>query len=165
MLFSIRRLYLLYVAGAVSCTLTAPAWASIATANLGVSANVQVVCTISVLPMTFGLYASLPLAATATVSVQCTSNTPYNIGFDQGTGPGATVVATRLMTNGAATLGYSLYADPGHTTVWGNTIGSNTNPGIGTGGVQALMVYGLIVGAQAPAAGSYTDTVVVTTTY
>ena len=69
---------------------------------------------------------------TSTLQVQCTNTTPYNIGLDAGTGTGATVAA-RKMTNGANTITYSLYSDSGRTTVWGNTVGTNTVSATGTG--------------------------------
>src|SRR5437764_3366427 len=69
----------------------------------------------------------------STVQVQCTNTTPYNIGLDAGTGTGATV-ATRKMTNGAATINYTLYSNAGRTTVRGNTVGTETVAATGNGG-------------------------------
>jgi spore coat protein U-like protein len=63
------------------------------------------------------------------------------------------------------TLTYSLYQDSGHATVWGNTIGTNTVTGTGTGIAQTLTVYGQIPATQYAAPGAYTDTVNVTLTY
>ncbi|QKC82862.1 spore coat U domain-containing protein [Mesorhizobium sp. NZP2077] len=101
---------------------------------------------------------------TSTVQVQCTNTTPYNIGLDAGTGTGATVAA-RKMTNGAATITYSLYSDSGRTTVWGNTIGTNTVSATGSGSAQSFTVYGRVPAQATPAPAVYTDTVTVTVTY
>lgn len=101
---------------------------------------------------------------TSTVQVQCTNTTPYNIGLDAGTGSGATVAA-RKMTNGAATITYSLYSDSGRTTVWGNTIGTNTVSATGSGAAQSFTVYGRVPAQSTPAPAIYTDTVTVTVTY
>ncbi|MFZ1097368.1 MAG: spore coat U domain-containing protein [Xanthobacteraceae bacterium] len=101
---------------------------------------------------------------TSTLQVQCTNTTPYNIGLDAGTGTGATVAA-RKMTNGANTITYSLYSDSGRTTVWGNTVGTNTVSATGTGASQSYTVYGRVPSQTTPAAATYTDTITVTVTY
>jgi spore coat protein U-like protein len=90
--------------------------------------------------------------------------TPYNIGLDAGTGTGATVAA-RKMTNGANTITYSLYSDSGRTTVWGNTVGTNTVSATGNGASQTYTVYGRVPSQTTPAAATYTDTITVTVTY
>jgi spore coat protein U-like protein len=101
---------------------------------------------------------------TSTLQVQCTNTTPYTISLDQGTGSGATVAA-RKMTNGANTITYSLYQDTGRTTVWGNTIGTNTVAGTGNGASQSYTVYGRVPPQTTPAAALYSDTITVTVTY
>jgi spore coat protein U-like protein len=101
---------------------------------------------------------------TSTVQVTCTNTTPYNIGLDVGTGSGATV-ATRKMTSGGATVNYSLYSDSAHTTVWGNTIGTDTVAATGNGTGQNYTVYGRVPPQTTPAPGTYTDTITVTVTY
>jgi spore coat protein U-like protein len=93
---------------------------------------------------------------TSTLQVQCTNTTPYNIGLDAGTGTGATVAA-RKMTNGANTITYSLYSDSGRTTVWGNTVGTNTVSATGNGASQTYTVYGRVPSQTTPAAATYTD--------
>ena len=101
---------------------------------------------------------------TSTLAVQCTNTTPYNIGLDAGTGSGATVV-TRKLTNGSNTVNYSLYSDSGRSTVWGNTIGTDTVQGTGNGASQSYPVYGRVPAQTTPAAATYTDTITVTVTY
>lgn len=103
--------------------------------------------------------------ATTTLSVQCTDGTPYDIGLDAGTGAGATV-ATRLMTGpGSATIDYTLYSDAGRTTVWGDTISTDTVSGTGDGTQQDYTVYGRVPPQATPAPGTYTDTITVTVTF
>jgi spore coat protein U-like protein len=143
---------------------TAGAQASTATATILVTATVLSFCTITALPLPFGNYSQAALAATTTVSATCTLGTPYNIGLDPGTGTGGTVAA-RKMTYLTNTLTYSLYQDSGHSTVWGNTIGTNTVTGTGNGAIQSLTVYGLIPASQLVTPGAYTDTVTATITY
>ena len=101
---------------------------------------------------------------TSTLQVQCTNTTPYNIGLDAGTGAGATVAA-RKMTNGSATITHSLYRDSGRTTVWGNTVGTNTVASTGSGASQSFTIYGRVPPQTTPAAATYTDTITVTVTY
>ncbi len=101
---------------------------------------------------------------TSTIQVQCTNTTPYNIGLDAGAGTGATV-AVRKMTNSGNTIDYSLYSDSGHTTVWGNTVGTDTVSATGNGAAQNFTVYGRVPPQTTPAAAIYADTVTVTVTY
>jgi spore coat protein U-like protein len=101
---------------------------------------------------------------TSTLQVQCTNTTPYNIGLDAGAGSGATVAA-RKMTNGSATVTYSLYTDAGRATVWGNTVGTDTVAATGNGASQTYTVYGRVPAQTTPAAATYTDTVTLTVTY
>ena len=71
------------------------------------------------------------------------------------------------MTSGSNLLSYNLYTDSARTSVWGDGTGStNTIGGTGTGGSQAVTVYGRVsLGQTGVPAGSYADTVAVTITY
>jgi spore coat protein U-like protein len=130
------------------------------------TATISNSCNVSVTSLNFGSFANLSSAVSGTASaiVQCTNGSPYNLGLNAGNGNGATVSA-RLMTSGSYTITYSLYQNSAHTTVWGNTIGTNTISGTGTGNNQSITVYGLVPVQTAPAAGTFTDTVVATVTY
>jgi spore coat protein U-like protein len=97
-------------------------------------------------------------------AVQCTSATAFNLGLDGGAAPGGTV-ATRLMTSGSGTVGYKLYSNAAYTTNWGNTVGTDTVPGTGSGGPVVLTVHGRVPPQATPAPGTYSDTVTVTVTY
>src|SRR5712671_8174014 len=101
---------------------------------------------------------------TSTIQVQCTNTTPFNIGLNAGTGTCATV-AVRKLTSGGATVNYSLYTDGGHTTVWGNTVSTDTVADTGDGTSKKYTVFGLVPTQTTPAPGTYTDTVTVTVTY
>ncbi len=96
--------------------------------------------------------------------MQCTNTTPYNIGLDAGTGSGATVT-TRKLTNGAATINYSLYTTSGRTTVWGNTVGTDTVAATGNGASQSYTIFGRVPAQTTPAPATYSDTITVTVTY
>jgi spore coat protein U-like protein len=94
------------------------------------------------------------IATTTSLSVTCTNGTSYNVGLNAGTASGATVT-TRAMTGpGGATLSYALYQDSGHSTNWGNTVGTDTKSGTGDGSAQTMTVYGNLSANQYPTPGS-----------
>jgi spore coat protein U-like protein len=64
-----------------------------------------------------------------------------------------------------ALLSYSLFSNSVHTTNWGNTVGTDTVAGTGTGSVQSLTVYGQVPAGQFTKPGSYADTITATVTY
>jgi len=132
-----------------------------ANANLGASASIAATCTISTSAVAFGAYSGTQVDATGTVTANCITGTAWTIGLGTGTGTGATT-SNRKMTSGANTLGYALYSDISHSNNWGNTVGTDTVAGTGTGASQNQTVYGSIPTGSVPAAGSYADTVVAT---
>lgn len=69
------------------------------------------------------------------------------------------------MTKGADTLNYSLFQESGRTTVWGNTVNTDTVADTGTGVDIVYTVYGRIPAGQVVNTGVYTDTVTVTVTF
>jgi spore coat protein U-like protein len=142
--------------------------------NCSVSANNQPLivrlqqtaagCGISASNLSFGNYTGTVNNAVSTIQVGCSSGTPYNVGLDQGAHGGS--VTTRKMQNGTALLNYALYSNSGRTTNWGNTVGTDTVAGTGTGVVHSLTVYGQIpAGQSVTTTGSYTDTITATVTY
>jgi spore coat protein U-like protein len=135
-----------------------------ATGSFSVTATVAPSCSISANALNFGAYAGTALNGTTTISVTCANGSAYNVGLDAGTASGATVT-TRQMMNGSKTLNYSLYSDSGRTKNWGNTVGTDTLTGTGSGTAQSLTVYGQIPAGQKPVPGSYTDTITATLTY
>lgn len=103
---------------------------------------------------------------TSTISLTCTKRSPYNVGLDAGSNAGtAGDVTTRRMTDGSAHyIAYQMYSDTGRSTVWGNTVSTNTVNGTAVGGAQTFTVYGRVP-PQTPRAGTYADTITVTVTY
>jgi spore coat protein U-like protein len=167
MMNKIRR-----VISVVSCLLISSMFhatradAAVATATIAVSATVVSFCTIVALPLSFGNYLSTQLDASTTLTVTCTSTTPYVVSLDAGSGiaAGATTTTRKmaLLTN---TLNYQLFSNAGRTINWGNTTGTDTVPGTGSGGAQVLTVYGRISAAQLVVPGVYADIVTATITY
>jgi spore coat protein U domain-containing protein, fimbrial subunit CupE1/2/3/6 len=155
---------LLLTAGAA---LPQAALAGTATTTLGVSLTINAGCNVSSSPVAFPAQTVLASAVNQSggISVTCTNTTPYNVGLDKGAGSGASVT-NRLMTGpSSATVAYGLYQDSGHGTNWGNTVGTDTVSGTGTGSAQSLTVYGRIPPQTTPSPGTYNDTIVVTLTY
>ncbi|MBR8223631.1 MULTISPECIES: Csu type fimbrial protein [Burkholderia] len=139
-----------------------------ATAQFTVTLTIQANCTIAANPLAFGTAGVLASAVNqqTTVSVTCTNSTPYNVGLDGGTVTGSTV-ASRLMGgtttgNTSTTVGYQLYQDSGHTTIWGNTQGTDTVGGTGTGSAQVLNVYGQVPAQATPTPDTYQASVTAT---
>jgi len=147
--------------------LSAPAEAqnATATASMQITATVLKLCAVTASNLAFGDYT--PTAAKegqADLQVTCTTSTPYNVALGLGS---ATSATTRQMVGPVAgsTLSYILYRNSARTDVWGETVGTDTAAGTGTGAAQTLTVYGRIPANQRPQPGAYTDTVTVTLTY
>lgn len=145
--------------------LNLPASASTATATLGVASTVQSSCLISGNSLGFGAYTGSAISVTTTLSATCTNGTTYNIGLNAGTASGATVTNRGMTGPGAAWVGYALYQDSGHTTNWGQTVGTDTEAGTGNGSAQTITVYGQLAASQYVTPGSYSDTITASVTY
>jgi len=133
--------------------------------SIGVNGNVKNGCAISATSLAFGTYSGSLVNSTSTITATCTLLTTYNVGLNAGTATGATVTNRSMTASGGALLHYSLFSNSGRTTNWGNTVGTNTVAGIGTGLAQSLTVYGQIPAGQSLTPGSYTDTITATLTY
>jgi spore coat protein U-like protein len=136
------------------------------TTTFQVSLTIASNCAITANPLAFGTTGVLTAALnqTTTVSITCTNTTPYNVGLDAGNVTGSTV-ATRLLSNGTATVQFQMYQDSARSIVWGNTIGTNTATGTGNGTAQTLTVYGQVPAQTTPAASTYTSTVTASVTF
>lgn len=107
--------------------------------------------------------------SSSSISVNCTNTTPFDIGLSLGSGTNASLTTGRVMTSGNNTLIYQLYSDSGYSTVWGDTVGTNTvrltGAGFGTNTAKTATVYAKIPSQPNAVPASYTDTVTVTVTY
>lgn len=142
------------------------AHAATVTDSMPVTITIENACEISTSPTTldFGTQGVLSanVDSTSTLSVTCTTAAPYNIGFNGGASGN---VNARTMTDGTDFVGYQLYLEAARTTVWGDTVGTDTVASTGTGSVQQFTVYGRVPAQATPPAGTYNDTVTVTVTY
>ena len=102
------------------------------------------------------------------ISVSCTSTTPYYIGLSPSNGNSAGAGVMSGTGSNTDKVPYQLYSNTGLSTPWGNTATStsvgNGASGTGTGSAQSIPVY-----AKAPSANytpdSYSDTVTVNVNY
>lgn len=132
-----------------------------------VSANVLATCEVAANDLTFGNYNPITAAhldAATTVSVTCTNGTSYNVALSLGDGSGAST-ASRYMTQGANSLAYTLYRDPGRTQLWGTNEGVDTFAGVGDGNADTINIYGRVPMQQSVPAGAYDDVITVTVTW
>lgn len=126
-------------------------------------------CTTSSSSVAFGSYNPIsPSTTTAngSVTVSCTGVgllVSYRILLSGGSS-GST--ASRSLNNAGNTLPYNVYTTAGYSTVWDNDTGVTGGFLIALLGTSAThTVYGRILAQQPAAAGSYTDTLVITVNY
>lgn len=136
------------------------------TAPFTVTATNATICSVSVATLNFGATGVLRAAldGASLVTVTCTNAAPYTIALDGGLS-GASNPAQRKMSRAAETITYGLYQDSGRTAPWGDSAGSNTVSGTGSGLAQTLTVYGRVPAQTTPSPGTYSDTVVLTISY
>lgn len=112
----------------------------------------------------FGVYdplAGTPLDAAGSVTYRCTPRKPA-----VWLSPGSSgTYAARTLRSGANAIRYNLYLDAARTVVWGDGSGGTSvdvaNPAPGNS-TKSIPVYGRIPPQQDAAAGTYSDTIVVT---
>ncbi|RDJ26834.1 spore coat U domain-containing protein [Bosea caraganae] len=146
--------------------LAAEAQAATATSTFQVQINIQATCIVaSATDMNFGNVGVLAsnIDSTSTITVQCTTTTPYTISLNAGAHGGS--VTTRQMSGSGGLVNYSLSRDAGRLQNWGETIGSDTIAGTGNGAGQAYLVYGRVPPQTTPSPALYTDLITVTVTY
>ncbi len=158
-----QRIVVLLLSGCIGVTSWGNAWALLQS------------CTVSAVPVSFGLYNPLsgaPVVATGTVTVSCTVTLlglldSWTIAL--GTGNSGSFSA-RHMVNGASTLSYNLYTSAAYTNVWGDgsastaLVNGSAFLAIGTTNTD-YSVYGRIPAGQDSAAGTFTDTILITLNY
>ena len=161
-----RTIKFALIAGLV-CAGSTTAFAATATNTFQSQIIIQAECKVqSTQTLDFGTRGVLDanFDAQADIGVQCTNTTPYNLQLNAGSTVGGSI-ATRLMTDGSATVAYQMYRDAGHSQNWGQTNGTDTIAATGDGAVQTHTVYGRVAAQTTPAPATYTDTVTVTVEY
>jgi spore coat protein U-like protein len=69
------------------------------------------------------------------------------------------------MSQASQNITYGLYRDSARAQPWGDSAGTNTAAGTGSGLAQTVTVYGRVPAQTTPSPGTYSDTVVVTISY
>lgn len=138
---------------------------SVTTTSFPVTVIVEPDCTISAANLDFGTYGRSQLDGQSAISVNCSSGAPYTIGLNQGNFAGATVATRRMSGPSATALSYSLSTNAARTLNWGNSIGTDTVAGTGSGSTQTVNVFGRIAASQSVVPGGYADTIVATLTF
>jgi len=148
--------------GPASC----PTGGLTASTSFSATATVLSTCNVGATSVNFGSTGILNANTDAqgTLSIQCSPSLPYTVSLDGGTS-GATDPTQRKMSFTGANVTYGLYRDSARSLPWGNTVGTNTTSGTGTGVTQSQTVYGRIATQTTPKPGSYSDSVVVTVGY
>jgi spore coat protein U-like protein len=157
-----QRIAVLLMLGLMPCA-GLHAQSQTAETTFRVTARVNAVCEVTATDLAFGAYtaqAGTPLQGVTLLRATCTPGSTYNLGLNEGTSPGATV-NQRKMASGANALNYQLYSDSARNTIWGNTPGTNTVTGVGTGLAVDHTVFGAVPAAQVVPAGDYADTITV----
>jgi spore coat protein U-like protein len=137
----------------------------VTTVSFLVTANVPPDCSISAANLVFGTYSGAQLDAQSQISLTCTSGTAWNVGLNQGTFAGATVTTRKMTGPGTSSMSYSLFRNSARSQNWGNTVGTDTVSGTGSGSSQSVTVFGRVPSAQNLPAGSYQDTIIATITF
>ncbi len=157
-----------------------PALAGTATANVGISASISNVCTISTGAVAFGAYdpivtnAATPLNASGGVTITCTRGATSTVSL--GLGNNATGSVRKMKDATTNLMTYELYQPPNTTpgsactyaspTVWG-TAGVNlfTPAAAPDKNARSYNICGQVASGQDLPAGSYADTVLATVNF
>ncbi len=143
--------------------------AGTATGTFTVQATIASACLVTANTLNFGTYSAASataLTGASTISVNCTSGTPYATALNVGSGGGA--FTGRTLLSGTDTLTFNLFRDAAYTQVWGDGTGSTfTVAGTGSGLLTAntITVYGQIPISQDKPVGTYSSLITVTISY
>ena len=157
----------------ISTALIAPVSVGAATYTNGnnsstfdVSMKIVANCIVAANPLDFGQSQGVlttAVNANTTINVTCSNTTPYNVGLNAGSGAGSSGTTRFLSGTGgnSATVAFNLFQTAG-ATLWGNTQGTDTLAGTGTGNAQTLTVYGEIPVQKSPTPDNYKSTITAT---
>jgi spore coat protein U-like protein len=132
------------------------------------TATLTPACDVQATAMNFGTAANLTanIDTTNTVTVRCSSGTPYALGLNGGLSNAADP-AQRKMTNPATSdaVTYGIYRDAARTQPWGATAATNAVSATGNGSAQTFTGYGRVPPQISVTPLDYNDTVIATVTY
>jgi spore coat protein U-like protein len=136
------------------------------TNNFDVTMKIIADCTIAASPLDFGQSQGVlntTVNVNSSLQVTCTNTTPYNIGLSAGGVTGSTTAARLMGGTGAntSTVAFNLTQTAGGSN-WGNTQGTDTLSGTGSGSLQSLTVYGTVPTQTTPQPDTYKTTITAT---
>jgi len=133
---------------------------------LDVVAYVSKQCSVSASDINFGSRGALAtnVNANGRLDVLCTPGTDFAISLSNGQN-GTSANDRKMRSPAGGTVDYNLYRTPDYTAVWGSSLSTDTLSGSGSGTTDAYTVFGRVPAQPTPAAGVYTDTIIVTLTY
>jgi spore coat protein U-like protein len=152
----VARIICLGFAAAISVTEAASA--GTATSTLGVQVVVQPSCTVSGATLDFGSYTSGQPGETQIAYSNCPAG---QLRFQLDGGINGTTSVRKLGNGGGGLLDYRIFRDSARTQNFGQG-GEARLITLAAPGSGNVSVYGRIPAGQAVAAGTYTDTVVIT---
>lgn len=170
-MFIAKQIRRTFIAATVAAVVVGQAGAAVYSngkkeATFDVTMGIVADCTIATNAMDFGAgrgVLATAISASSAIKVTCTNTTPFNLGLNAGTGTGSSGT-TRFMSGtgaNAGTVKFNLLQAAGGAP-WGDTQGSNTMGGTGTGAEQTLTVYGEIPAQNTPAPDTYKSTITAT---
>jgi spore coat protein U-like protein len=107
---------------------------------------------------TYDVFSTAPLDTTATVRLTCPAARAPQVLIAKGN---SSSFLARELWSGSEVLRYNLFLDPGRTQVWGDGTEGTAFFAPPKGNAQAT-IYARIPAGQDPAAGTYSDTLVIT---
>ncbi|MBW8637889.1 spore coat U domain-containing protein [Hoeflea sp. WL0058] len=153
------------ITSVVTFLFASPVLAQTATAEFGVSLTITAECTLSASDITFpstGIV-DTQITATADLSVECTNDSPFEIGLSGGTSGNT---GARVLTNlDGDTVSYQLYQDNSYTTVWGDDDATTKSVESATGSEEAHTIHAVVSSGQNVPTGTYTDAITATIWY
>ncbi|WP_175789436.1 Csu type fimbrial protein [Burkholderia cenocepacia] len=148
--------------------ISSQAVAGTATATFQATATLSSSCVVSATNVNFGTItpeATGTTTATGTITATCSNNVPYNLAISAGSGTTASRTMLGAGSDNTDKLAYNLYTSSSLTTVWGETVGTDTVGLTGNGQAQSSTVYGSLSNNQYLKPDTYTDNLTVTLSY
>ena len=126
-------------------------------------------CTITLNPLSFGLYTpagTVSLDAVSDITVRCVAQSgTYAVSI--GSGLSGNQLVRTLFAGGGNFLNYNLFRDPARTQIWGDGtpptfVVTGSRPGVGQPTINVHPLYGRVFSGQTPNPGNYADNLLVT---
>ncbi len=126
-------------------------------------------CTITLNPLSFGLYTpagTVSLDAVSDITVRCVAQSgTYAVSI--GSGLSGNQLVRTLSAGGGNFLNYNLFRDPARTQIWGDGtpptfVVTGSRPSIGQPTINVHPLYGRVFSGQTPNPGNYADNLLVT---